>query len=703
MEPINRIALTFLLNGVWQVTLVAAVAFLAQRMMRRGPASHRHAMLVAALVAATALPVASVRKPAPAPERFELAVTYAPATVARVAAPARTAAPVPSAAGQTVSFSRAAAVVLMAAYLLFALLRIWRLGRLWARTVEIRRTARVAPTSPLVDRVWRRCLRAFGVRRVELLCSAAVPSPLATGARRRAIILPDSLLAEPSEEVLATAIGHEMAHTARHDFALGLVCELLYLPVSFHPAAWWIRRGMEREREIACDEAVTQRLLDAGVYARSLVSIAAAMTALPDTAYTLGVFDGDNLEERIRRLMERPAANWKRARLLLAGGLSALAVCAAVASGLALTARAQGGSQAEMRSAEAAYNSGDFASAVQHFESAVKLDPANVKAKLFLANTLLKQYYAGKSEPRSPLLLRARQQYQGVLAYDPGNQQALEGLMALAISTGNPAQGREMALQLIAKNPTDKTGYYTAGVMDWAIVYPAYQKAKQAGGGKPEDYVVADAALRRSLRTQYLPLVEEGIRMIERALALDPVYDNAMAYLNLHYRLKAAMMDNPAEAAGMIAKADEWVGKALAARRENARKAPAAPSARIDVNGPPPGPEGARMVLAPPPPPPPPPSAHAVDPNRPATAEPPQQGASRAGSPGQYWQVMGPNAGTPAMEVFRSLGARGFQVAMLAGDDKLVRVLVGPYFDNASIAKAKAQLEAAGFTPLRVW
>ena len=114
------------------------------------------------------------------------------------------------------------------------------------------------------------------------------------------------------------------------------------LPVSFHPAAWLIRRGIERTREMACDELVTHRLIDAGVYARSIVSIAAGMTALPRPGYTLGVFDGDILEERIRRLVERPAANLKRARLMLVTGLSALALCAVVASSLALTARAQG-------------------------------------------------------------------------------------------------------------------------------------------------------------------------------------------------------------------------------------------------------------------------------------------------------------------------------------------------------------------------
>src|SRR5262249_47515633 len=129
-------------------------------------------------------------------------------------------------------------------------------------------------------------------------------------------ILPESMR-EASDELLTTAIGHELAHIARRDFAWNLRCELVYLPISFHPAAAWLRREIDRTRELACDELVTSRLLEPEVYARSIVSIAATMSGLPRPGYTLGVFDGDILEERIRRILTRPKANLQRARVLL--------------------------------------------------------------------------------------------------------------------------------------------------------------------------------------------------------------------------------------------------------------------------------------------------------------------------------------------------------------------------------------------------
>ena len=137
---------------------------------------------------------------------------------------------------------------------------------------------------------------------------------------------------------------------------------------------------------MACDELVTRHLLEPAVYARSIVTIAGShAAACEQPGYVLGVFDGDILEERIRSLMERRGGDLRRARIALAGALSALAVCLVFAGGIAVSGYAQSAAQSEMQAAADAYNRRDFAGAVEHFESAVKLEPANLKARLFLA------------------------------------------------------------------------------------------------------------------------------------------------------------------------------------------------------------------------------------------------------------------------------------------------------------------------------
>ena len=61
METLSRYLLTFLFNSLWQISVIACVAALACRLMRNGPASHRHAVWVAALLLAFVMPLASIR------------------------------------------------------------------------------------------------------------------------------------------------------------------------------------------------------------------------------------------------------------------------------------------------------------------------------------------------------------------------------------------------------------------------------------------------------------------------------------------------------------------------------------------------------------------------------------------------------------------------------------------------------------------
>jgi tetratricopeptide (TPR) repeat protein len=445
----------------------------------------------------------------------------------------------------------------------------------------------------MVRQVAIRCQDAYRVGDIELLFSSGVSGPVTMG---RAIVLPESILDESSESVLTTAIGHEMAHIARRDFLCNLAYELLHLPISFHPAAWLIRREIARTREMACDELVTQTVMDAASYARSIVSIASAMAAVPCPGHALGVFDGDILEERIRRLVTRRAVDLKRARLLLVSGLAALAICAVVASSLALTARAQDSAFGLMKQGEAAYNKGDYARATHIFETAVGLEPANLKAKMFLAKALLQQLVPG-SDAMQPPAAEARQQLLDVLARDPTYKEAIQGMMMLATNTKQFAEAHDWAVKAIQADSSDKLAYYTAAFVDWAMTYPEYAAARQAAGMQPQDPgIIPDASLRQQVRTQHMAQIEDGKQMLQSALQIDPDYADAMAYMNLLYRIEAGIADDNAQYSALIAKADGWVQSALNAIKKRARSGKS-------------GDLPAGWLVAPPPPPPPPPPA----------------------------------------------------------------------------------------------
>jgi hypothetical protein len=148
------------------------------------------------------------------------------------------------------------------------------------------------------------------------------------------LVLPGCFLANSSEAELAAALCHELAHIRRHDFLLNLVYEILLLPITFHPAAWLIKKQIEQSRELACDEIAAENLPTRATYARSLLSIAQSMGSTASSArslYALGLFDTNTLEERIMNLLKRTNRLDKRQCRALALAASCLlaAVCMA--------------------------------------------------------------------------------------------------------------------------------------------------------------------------------------------------------------------------------------------------------------------------------------------------------------------------------------------------------------------------------------
>ena len=63
---------------------------------------------------------------------------------------------------------------------------------------------------------------------------------------------------------------------------------------------------------------------------------------------------------------------------------------------------------------------------------------------------------------------------------------------------------------------------------------------------------------------------------MQKALDIDPNYDDAMAYMNLLVREKADLDDSPDQYKADIETADKWVQKALDTKKAKAAKAAAA-------------------------------------------------------------------------------------------------------------------------------
>jgi TonB family protein len=381
MDALSQGVLTFLLNSVWQVALVASATVLVDLWLRRAPARYRHLLWTVSLAAAILLPVASSRPmrttsvPVNASVQIRIPsytiLSASPSSTVVVQASARQTRlgrarhVLVAGAHQTVPVPRAAMRGLLVLYASFLLFMLARFARAWLRARGIRR---LASTGPLPDEVvstldrcrramtrsvaqtcfsrsaafLQMCVRAAKAADLErqvcatralnpaILWSEQTPGPLTVGALHGAIILPTNLRDEGSTEDLEAALAHEMAHVCRFDYLCNLVCELLLLPIAFHPLTWLLKRRLAEARELACDELAAQ-VLDPSRYARSLVHIANQISSRASARlkldYTLGVFDANILEERVMTLL-KPRASGRLAQLsVLLGSLAIVFPC----------------------------------------------------------------------------------------------------------------------------------------------------------------------------------------------------------------------------------------------------------------------------------------------------------------------------------------------------------------------------------------
>ena len=357
MEMIERLTITYLANAAWMTCVVAAAAMLLAKLVRRGPSAYRHALWVMAITFASLLPLATLRS------ALRVEPDAPPASVHNtntksIPAPEGTSSSKSFALQKRlhqrmVSFAPSLTDLFTAVYLAFVLYRGLSLAWAWHRTGVVLRGARQRALSLRQAATVARCCSALRLDQVSIASSQNLVSPVIVGVWRPRLILPEWFFSKASDEELVSAIAHELAHAHRHDFVLNLIHEILFLPISFHPAAKVIKSQMERSRELACDEIAAANLPTPTIYARSLVNIAqtiAAMSCSGRAPYALGLLSPDTLEERVVNLFRKrnhSDKTWGRAQTAAASGL--LGVVCLIASSFSIQVARAGSTAAELR------------------------------------------------------------------------------------------------------------------------------------------------------------------------------------------------------------------------------------------------------------------------------------------------------------------------------------------------------------------
>ena len=356
MKTIVQLGLNFLLNAIWQVTAIALAAMVGNYLLR-SVTRFRHALWVIALIMSLALPVLSVIvsfKGEAAPAVSEQSKIIQPVIVAQANMVASDVPPATTSATPGFHVNQRVALVVLIAFLVLLAYRAAKLSRAWLKTRAIQRSAALFEPDADLAAIIERCQSALGANSASICSSGMIKTPATVGFLNPLVILPEELLSDGDANALTAAIGHELVHVARRDYLLNLIYELMFLPLSFHPAAALMKRQITKTRELRCDELVVERLLHHEVYARSLVRLAGWALPLNRRAQTIvvGIADADILEVRIMSLLKRTKSSLRRNIVLVSAAALLLAVPGVVAAAFAINFTIEPGFQEPSRAAK---------------------------------------------------------------------------------------------------------------------------------------------------------------------------------------------------------------------------------------------------------------------------------------------------------------------------------------------------------------
>jgi tetratricopeptide (TPR) repeat protein len=262
-----------------------------------------------------------------------------------------------------------------------------------------------------------------------------------------------------------------------------------------------------------------------------------------------------------------------RSKLTLGNFKIALAVAALAAIAVMTSGCSKLQARDHLNKGVQAFTNAQYPEAVEHFKTAVELDPGFAAARLYLATAYMQQYIPGSESPENMKMAQAAyDNFQKVLEQEPNNTTAIASIASLNLNQKKWDEAKQWYEKWTAVEQ-NADAYYSLGFIAWSKWYPAYGTARAGLGMKQEDPgPIKDKKVKEELKAKYGPIIESGLQSLDKALQINPEYDDAMAYENLLVRERADLADSKEEYEKQIKVADDWVQKALATKKIKAEK-----------------------------------------------------------------------------------------------------------------------------------
>lgn len=199
-----------------------------------------------------------------------------------------------------------------------------------------------------------------------------------------------------------------------------------------------------------------------------------------------------------------------------------------------------------------AFKNAKYEDSIRYFQEAMNLDPSLTMAELYLATAYSQQFIPGAQSPDNlKMAENAIKTFESILSKEPNNVSAVAGLAFIYQNTFRFQKAHEFYLRQAQLDPSNPIPFYAVASVNWIMVS---NKAEPP----PVD--------------EQIKLVDEGISSVDKALALNADYDEAMSYKNLLLREKARLSDTEDQKALLTKQADDWFTKALETRKKNQQK-----------------------------------------------------------------------------------------------------------------------------------
>ena len=249
-------------------------------------------------------------------------------------------------------------------------------------------------------------------------------------------------------------------------------------------------------------------------------------------------------------------------------------ILAAVVLTLAATGCNKLKSRSEVNDGVQAFKGAQYPQAVEHFKAAVELDPTFLAARLYLATAYYQQYIPGANSPENAQMAQAAyEQFQKVLEQDPKNELAIMNIASLFLNQSKWDDAKQGFEKEISVNPNKADAYYSLGFIIWSRWYPKLGAALRTAGMRPEDqFPIKDKKIKAVLKAEWEPVINEGLKDLDKTLDINPDYDDAMSYENLLIRERAFLADSKEEYDQQVKKAEWWLDKSLATKKEKEEK-----------------------------------------------------------------------------------------------------------------------------------